>query len=882
MSRLLPRPTLADRGVVALVAVLAALIVVGTAVASAWLRTTADEMAAEAFREAPYPARQVHVVYAEVRDDAVPADAAAALADAVAPDLATLLRPPRHSVSTTEAVVEALPKAPQYSPSSLALAAVPDAADHLRIVEGRYPRPGTRDVLLPRRLVVGYDGPRRVPVVEVALERSAARAMDLEVGDHLDLVPRRYTPDAPDRLAMPRISGLYVATTPYPSPLDDVANLRRPAISDLPELTVVRATALVADEETLLQAPMATPPEVRWTFDPARLPTAEEAAAVVDDARLLAVQPWPEVHESAASTATTGLGDLGGRFVDRRQSSDTLAALVLAALAAAGVGLLLAAAAVLEVRRREVDDVLRARGAGSGRLALLRGGEALLVVAPGAAGVAVLLAVDRVRVLDVGLGLVAAAGCVALLTAAQVVPWRRVPDRLRLPARDALQLVTVLLAAGLGVALLARERVGATDPLLLVLPGLVGAAGAVLVVRGVRVATAVVRRPAARGRRLAPLVGISQSASTAEHVTLPVAALVLGLGSALLAAGVGDTVQRGAAGAAWDAVGADVRISEARLRADDLDRLRALPGVEVVAPVWSVEALLHTTTGREQVQVLAVEPAALAEVGGRGGETVRVPVRVPDDGGGGEVAVLASADLELEETTMLEYAQADVPVRVAGRPARVPGLTGGESFVLVETGAFRDAVGRSLLRAQTVLVAGAPDVERVRDVVHDAWPTAVVESHDAAVEELLEEPVVGRTLAVARVSVVGSAVVAVLAAALALALGGPLRRRTRAVLHALGTDRGQARWVSAVEVLPAMLAASLVAGAGALLLMGVLGRAASLDALTGVGSDTVLLPDASSWMLAGALLVAALVLLVLTARLDPPRGGSDDEEGGVR
>lgn len=874
---LLPRPTVADRGVVALVALLSALLVVGTAVASGWLRTTADEMAAEAFREAPYPARQVHVVYAEVRDSDIPADGAEALADALVPDLAALLRPPRHSVSTTEAVMEPLPKEPIYSPSYLAIAAVPDARDHLRIVEGRYPRPGTTDVLLSRRLTEGYDGPRRVPVLEVALERSAARAMDLRVGDHLDLVPRRYTPDAPDRLVMPRISGLFEATTPYPSPLDDVVNLRRPAISEMPELTVVRAAALVADEATLLQAPLATPPEVRWVFDPSRLPDARQAAAVVDDARLLAVQPWPPVHDSTASTAMTGLGDLGSTFVERRQTSDTLAALVLAALAAAGLALLLAAAAVLESRRREVVDVLRARGAGTGRLAWLRGGEAVLLVVPGLAVAVGLLALGRVALPDVGLALAAAAACVVLLTAAQVTPWRRVPERLRVPARDALQIVTVLLAVGLGVALLSRDRVGATDPLLLALPALVGAAGAVLVVRGVRVATALVRRLSARGRRLTPLVGTSQAAATAEHVTLPVAALVLGLGSALLATAVGDTLHRGADLAGWSELGADVRVAEARLGSGDLDRLREVPGVEAIAPVYSVEALLHTTTGRRPVRVLGVEPASLTEVTGRGPGTGAV--RVPRESGD-EVPMLVSVDLELdEETTMLEYAQADVPVRVAGRPARVPGLTEGESFVLVDIAAFRSAVGRSLLRARTVLVAGTPDVEEVRDVVHEAWPTAVVGSRAAAADEMLGEPVASRTLAVARVSVVGSAVVAVLAAFLAVALGGPLRRRTRAVLHALGTEPRQARWVSAVEVLPAVLAAAAAAVAGALLLMAVLGRGASLDAMTGVQGGTSLLPDGSSWLLATVLFVAGLVLLVLAARVDP---GTTTDEGGAR
>lgn len=873
---LLPKPTLADRGVVALVALLSALVVVGTALGSGWLRTTADEMAAQAFAEAPYGARQVHVLYAEVRDRDIPADAATRLAGALAGDLAVLLGPPRSSVTTTEAVVEALPKQPRYSPSYLAVAAVPDARDHLRIVAGRFPRPGTTQVRLPRQLAASYDGPRRVPVVEVALERTAARAMDVGLGSYLDLLPRRYSPHAPDRLAMPRVVGLFKATTPYPSPLDDVGNLRRPAISDLPELSVVRAAALAADEATVLQAPWATRPDVRWTFDPTRLPDAAQAAAVVDDARRLAVQPWPAVHDSTVSTAMTGLGDLAAGFVDRRQASDTLAGLVLAALASAGLTLLLAAAAVLEWRRREVVAVLRARGAGTGRLVWLRGGEAVLAVAPGAAVAAVLLPLGHVALPDVGLALLAAAACAVLLTGPQVTPWRRIPERLRLPARDALQVVTVLVALGLGVALVdGGAQGGAADPLLLVLPVLLGAAGAVLVVRGVRVSAALGKLLAGRGRRLSPLVGTGQAAATAERLTVPAAALVLGLGSALLGTAVADTLQRGADRAAWSRLGADVRISQAQIDGAALDRIRDLPGVTTVAPVYAVHALLQTSVGRKPVQVLAVDPAALSAVTRQGPEQVDVPRPGGADGqqGGepaGEVAALVSDDLELgAATARLDYAQADAWLSVAGRVSAVPGVTGDEPFVLVDADAFRSAVGRSLLRAQTVLVTGSPDVEEVEDVVHQAWPTAVVESGTRTAQSLLAEPVANRTLAVARASVAGSALVAVLAGFLAVALGGPLRRRTRAVLHALGAGPRQARGVSALEVLPATAAAAAAGVAAGLLLMGVLGRVADLDAMTQVQGAAVLHPDPSSWLWAGALLVAGLGLLLVAAWVAP-------------
>jgi hypothetical protein len=359
----LPRPTVADRGAVALVAVLSTFIVLGAAGSATWLRHTADDMAAEVFEGAAHPARQVQVFYNEVGDEQVPADAGVTLEQSLAPSLRAVLGPPRHAVTTTEAILEALPKQPRYSPSYLSVVGIPDARSMVEMVQGSFPRPGFSTEVLPAELASTYDGPREVAVVEVALQRRAAEALQTPVGTYLDLVPLRYRGGRTDERTLLRVSGVYEAAVPYPSPLDDVDNVRRPAISTLPEFTLVRAAGLAADDETVLQAAWMTEPEIRWTFDPDRTPTAEQAEAVVTDARRLAVQAWPPVVTSVASTASTGLGELGSSYVAERDASNTSAALMLAALGAAALALLLAAAALLEARRREVNDVLGARGA---------------------------------------------------------------------------------------------------------------------------------------------------------------------------------------------------------------------------------------------------------------------------------------------------------------------------------------------------------------------------------------------------------------------------------------------------------------------------------------------------------------------------------------
>jgi hypothetical protein len=873
----LPRPTVADRGVVALVAVLSALIVVGAAGSATWLRHTSDDMAAEIFEGAPHPARQVQVFYNEVGDDQVPVDAGATLEQSLAPSLRAVLGPPRHTVTTTEAILEALPKQPRYSPSYLSVVGIPDARSMVEMVQGRFPRPGVSTEVLPVALARSYDGPREVAVVEVALERRAAKALQTPVGTYLDLVPMRYRGVRPDERTLLRVSGVYEAAVPYPSPLDDVDNVRRPAISTLPEFTLVRAAGLAADDETVLQAAWLTEPEVRWTFDPDRIPTAEQAQAVVDDARRLAVQAWPPVVASVASTASTGLGELGSTYVTERDASNTSAALMLAALAAAALALLLAAASVLEARRREVTDVLRARGASTLRLLGIRSWEAGLVVAPGLLVTGLLAALTPVGARDLVPAAVAAVACAFLLAAAQATPWRLLPERVRLPARDALQIVVVVLAAGLSVLMTTRDRLEGTDPLLLVLPALVGVAAAVLVVRGVRLLATLLGPQAGRSTRLAPLVGAGQSGATAEHVMLPVVAIVLAGCSALLAGSVHDTVHRGADRAAWQAVGADALVTGGQFDPAAVQRIEQLPGVAAVAGVHELEAFVRARVGREKVTVLAVERAALEAA------TAEAPIDVPEPLPG-RLDVLASADLDLEgEETTLSYAQSDVAVTVAGRVERLPGLDPGGPFVLVDVEAFRAESDRGLQRAQTLLVTGTPEPGKLRATVHEEWPSARVRSRSQVAAQVLDQPVASRVLLVAAVSLVVSVSVALLAAGLALVLGRPLRRRTLALLHALGADARQTRWVSAVELVPALAAAGIAALGSALVLLVAAVRGVDLASVAGAATALRLRMDGASWLVAVAVAAAVVVLVAALAGRGPREDHkSQAHEGGTR
>lgn len=853
---LLPRATLADRGVAALVATLCAFIVLGAAGATGWLRLTADDMAAGVFAEARHQARQLQVYYSEVSEETVPDDAGQVLAASLAPSVRAMLEPPRHVAVTTEAMAETLPRQPVYSPSFLSVAGFPQAQDLIDVVEGEFPRPGRNRTLLPRAHSSTYDGPRRVWVVEVALERRAARAMDAHVGTYIDLV-HRFRVDPDDRTLL-KVSGLYAPAAAGPSPLDDVNNARRPAISTLPEFNLVRSAALAADDETVLQATWGPEPEVRWTFDPAGLPDAARAEAVVGDARRLTVQPWPPVVTSTASASVTGIGDLATAFLAEREVRDTLAAVVLASLAAAALALLLAAASVLELRRREVSDVLRARGAGTRQLATARAAEAALLAAPGLGVAAALAALTDLAPVDMVPALAAAGVCVALLTVAQVAPWRGLPDRVRGPASDALQMAAVLLAVAVGAVMLTRDRLAASDPLLLALPVLLGLAAAVLTVRAVRRGAALVQGLAARSSRLTPVVGAAQVGESARHVLLPVLAIVLATSSGLLAAAVGDTLREGAERAAWAAVGADVLVTGGHFDEEMVGRVHALAGVHEVAEVHVVDGLLATATGQEKVSVLAVDPSTWERVTGGAPGAVEAPgVR------GSRLEAVVSSDLEISggEATF-GYAQATVPVTVAHRAEAIPGLAS-DRFVVVDAEGLREAAGRRLLRSQALLLSGSPDVEGLRELVQEVWPDARVTSRAGVASTTLADPVLSRISWVAGASAPAAVLVALFAAGLAVALGRPLRRRTWAVLRALGASLRQARLVGALELVPALLGAAVAGTACALLLLAVTGRGVDLAALTGADGPLGLLLDAQSWVVATAVLVAVVGLVAV-------------------
>ena len=871
MRRLVPAPSAADRGLVLLLVLLCGCLTVAATLTSLWLHTSADTMAAGAFDDAPHPATQLQVTYSGVGVTEVPPGAAQGVAEAVAPTLRSVLTAPRHAVVTTEMVPTVLPARPAQ-PSYLSVAGYPDAAAVVEVVAGRLPEPGSPVTALPDDVAAEHDGPARTPVVEVVLERSASAELGMPVGTWVTLSSPSYQGEVV-RPAVLHVVGIFRAAEPYPSPLDDLDALRKPSISILPELNLVRATALAADEETVLGAQWEEAPDLRFSFDLAGSPTAAESTALVEAGRKAELQAWPPVVDASSAAASTGIGGIAETVVDQRTTSDGLVALVVTSLAAGGLAVLLAASSVLAGRREEVTEVVRARGAGSRWLVGQRGGEALLLALPGLV-VAVALAAWRSPTglgwREVVVALVAAAVGAVLVTAAQTF---RVPggEQLRIVLRDSVQLGLVLLAGGAVALVVLGGELAPDDPVMLLTAPLLGAAVAVVLMRLLQLALGGLQALARRTSGVLTVVGLSQAAAVSRQVMLPAAALVLAASAGVLAIAVGDSLRAGAERTGWEQVGADVAVTADGLDDDVVASLAGLPGVTDAAAVFTAESVsLDTRGGVEGVTVIGVDPEVLARVGE---ERLRdLDLRGTDDGA---VSAVASPDLLLDDgQATLRYAQSRVPLSVVDRVERIPGVTEGESFVLADRTLLQTAVDRPLDLYSAVLLAGDPDPAAVAEVARARDPQARVDTRGAVAQARLDGAVVARTLAMTRAGVAVSLGLAGFAVLLAVGLGAPVRRRSAAVLGTLGADPRQSRRAGVIGLLPIVAGTCLAAAGCGVVLSVVAGRGFDLATLTDTLASMPVRPSPTSALaVLGAL--AALVLLAAVAAL-PRRAAAPD------
>jgi putative ABC transport system permease protein len=160
-----------------------------------------------------------------------------------------------------------------------------------------------------------------------------------------------------------------------------------------------------------------------------------------------------------------------------------------------------------------------------------------------------------------------------------------------------------------------------TNPLLLAAPALLLVAGALIVLRLVPLAAALGARISTRGRGLTSVLAFEHvERSPARYARLTLL-LVLAVGLGLFALTFNATLTRNVADRAAYSNGADIRVVEnvnqgGALGPRDVTALKQMPGVLGVTPIYRTIASTTQDLGSQTLDVLAIDPATFASVGG--------------------------------------------------------------------------------------------------------------------------------------------------------------------------------------------------------------------------------------------------------------------------
>ncbi len=598
---------------------------------------------------------------------------------------------------------------------------------------------------------------------------------------------------------------------------------------------------------------------------------------------------------------TCGLaGPLAGFVRTDGQIGSLLSLLYVSLALVAGVALLLGARLLAERRAAEFGLML-ARGATSGRIALLALRAAIACVLPAAVagGVAGLL-------LTPGAGAPAAWELAGLVTMAalaglpSLAAWRARRARQAWPegerddrppsragrARRVVAEAGLVTAAVAGLVVLRRQGpppAGGTDWYTSAAPVLVAVPVAVLAARAYPLAVRWLVRLASRGRAVTAFVGLARAARTSPASTLPAFALVLVLSVVAFGAMVRSSVITGDVARSWREAGADAVVdasaSDLPVTAATLRAIATVPGVRLVTALGRESAL---ASDGSSLAVITADPASYAALlrdtpapASLAAELGRL--RAAGGAGGAALPALVSPGAAgIVRRGPLLIASRLVRVHVAGSLARVPGVPGQGPFIVLPYRAAGSALGVSAVSPDIVLAVG-PGIAQARfaALTSRLLPGATVTFRSRLLSALTQAELPHGAFVMFAVGVGAAAGFGAVIVAIMLALGARPRELTLARLATMGLSPGQARRLVAAEALPWIVAATAGGVACARALVPLVGPAVSLSPLTGSAAPVPVRPDLGLiGALAGAMVALALGALAAQSALTRLRGAA--------
>jgi putative ABC transport system permease protein len=624
-------------------------------------------------------------------------------------------------------------------------------------------------------------------------------------------------------------------------------------------------TVMLAEDAGPVLLSTAAEPSLFWRIppDPSRLTGPDGVRLTSVIASLESGPGLLTVRETAGDTATVSTG-LGHIVEANARMRDAISPVI--AVAALGIGsvaavVLLMTGALIAARRRSELALMRSRGGSlrgiGGRLL----GETAVTVLP-ASALGLLLAVLVVGEGRWWPGALAATGvgllvCVALpvrttlqhirptLSAAREDLVSARPSR----RRTVVELTLLVLAVGAVTALRRRgtSAGGGTDLLVSAAPVLVALIAALVLVRLYPLPLRLAGRPMARLRGAIGFLSLARAGRSSAGGALPLLALLLALATAAFGgsviAGIGDARDD----AALASVGADARISGMGARATLPDRLIRrvgdLDGVRDAAPVrveYSVampealagdggarsagpdDAAMGTGAGggaADSATLVGVEPASYARLARTHGLPAFPAARLKATGSSAPLPEGAESG---PERVLPAIASPAVAARLGKEPRAIVTLSGNFKVQVVGTTARAAAISptdflivnsASLKQkaATTLLLAGAPDPEKLRSAVGESGKKFVVQLRSEERARYVNTPMQAGAERIYLAAVAAGAGYALLAVLLSLLQTAPERRTLLARLRTMGLTTGQGRRLLAFEATPQAL---LAAGGG--------------------------------------------------------------------
>jgi putative ABC transport system permease protein len=771
---------------------------------------------------------------------------------------------------------------------------------YTRLVAGRYPGTAT---YAPASSEANGNPPLAL-TIQVAVSQQTARQFRLHPGSKVQIV-------GPQVAVSGKLAGITLDVTGIVAPRNPESSfwLADPTAStpdlesphNAPAYWVTEVLAGPGEIDAVQTDFGAQGLEFQWELplDLAAI-NGDQAQPLYDALNKLSTQT-PALNEdvapvASALTVTNGLLQPLSAFISTAQAVDTLLWLLYVSLAVAGAVTLLLAARMVVMRRSGELTMRRARGASLTQIArAVARGAAIACVPAAAAGVA--LGVLLVHGPEPAGGWWVPAGTVvvAICAPAAVAVWqlrlprRRTRDRRR--RRGWTRLVveaTACLAAIAGILVFRQQGTASAStaagagvnlytsaaPVLIAIPAVI------VVLRLYPLLLRGLLRGSARSGGATAFLGLARAARTALTPALPAFALVLALTVAAFAGMVRDAVTRGEVAASWQVAGADATVNlSGPLTGGEVITPAVVRAVAAVPGVTHAAAVLQsswTAPNYQQVTGIAVDPASYAALVSGTQTFPQVPAALLAVGSPQPVlaSAEAAADLGGHGVGTLTTTNGIKPlnVRVAGLLSGTPAAQGATAFVIMPIAAVQGQTGPAPLN-ELLLTGANIDSARLAAVVRKELPGAVVSHRSQVLNGLTEAPLQHGTFVLFELSLAAAALLGLAVMLLELALGAAERETTLARLAAMGLGEGQRARVVTLEVLPAVLAAAVAAGACAYVLPRVVSPAINLSVFTGSGVSVALAPDVASFVLPlVGLVVAAFLALGVEIRTDRRHG----------